>query len=118
MAVGARSLRGAMSTYTWVATAVTAGLALVLWLGPCHAPSPAAVTLSAEGPWLEATLDDGSQLWELLPGEPLLLTPGDYRVTLFGADGHARRQDMTVGRINLTLGGDVPLSPSGSESLA
>ena len=43
LTTGARSIRGAMGTYTWVATLCTAGLALLLWLGPCPRPAPAMV---------------------------------------------------------------------------
>lgn len=114
MAHGARSIRGAMGAYTWVATLLTAALALLLWLGPCHEPSPASVLLAPEGPWIEATLDDGTRLWELTPGQALLLAPGTYRVTLFAVDGQARRHDIIVGKEDILLGNEALVSPSGS----
>ena len=106
-----------MGTYTWVATLVTAGLALLLWLGPAHQPSPASVTLSPDSRWTEATLDDGGRLWELRPGEPLLLAPGSYRVTLFGPTGQALRHDITVGRDDVVLG-EEPSAPANASSAA
>jgi len=106
-----------MGTYTWVATLVTAALALLLWLGPAHQPSPASVMLSPDSRWTEATLDDEGRLWELLPGEPLLLAPGSYRVTLFDPAGQALRHDITVGRVDVVLG-DEPAAPASASAAA
>jgi hypothetical protein len=114
MAVGARSLREAMQTYTWVATLAVASLALMLWLGPCPGPSPAMVLLPADGPWSEATLDDGGQLWELRAGERLALYPGTYRVTFFAPDGRARRDDIVIGNMDLVLRSSDEESPRDS----
>lgn len=105
-----------MGTYTWVATLLTAGLALLLWLGPAHQPTPASVMLAPDGPWTEATLDDGGRLWELRPGEPLPLGPGSYRVTLFGPEGSALRHDITVGRDDLVLGAELAVPASASSA--
>jgi hypothetical protein len=103
MAVGARSLRGAMGTYAVVGALAVAALALVLWLG---GPEPAAaqLTLPAGGPWTGAVLDDGHAQLELQAGQSLKLPPGRYRITLLGAGGASQLRELELPPGPTTLG--------------
>ncbi|RKY22408.1 MAG: hypothetical protein DRQ55_01225 [Planctomycetota bacterium] len=117
MKPGARSIRGSMGTYTWVALGLTAALALALWLGPWGGPAPVRVTLRAGGAWSGATLDDGRRSWELRPGRELWLPPGAYRVRLFGSDGRERSLSLELGERAGDLGllaEQAPERPLGS----
>jgi len=117
MALGARSLRGAMGTYAWTALAAVLALALVLWLGPWDGQPRATVTLDPDGPWSEGALDDGLRVWELRPGEPLELPPGPYRVTLFGPAGAELRAELELGDAPLRLGGADGVSDTAGSDL-
>jgi hypothetical protein len=103
VALGARSLRGAMGTYALVGALAVAALALVLWLGGPRPPS-AQVTLAADSPWTGAVLDDGHAQLALKRGETVRAPPGHYRLTLLGADGHSETREL-----------DLPAGPSSLE---
>lgn len=103
MKLGARSLRGAMGTYAAVGVLAMAALALVLWLGGPEPPS-VQVTLSAEGPWSGAVLDDGHAQLELHRGESVQAPPGRYRLTLLGADGASEVRELNLPAGTITIG--------------
>lgn len=103
MALGARSLRGAMGTYAIVGALAVGALALVLWLGGPE-PPVAQVTLPAEGPWSGAVLDDGRTQLELRRGQRASAPPGRYRLTLLGADGAAQVRELDLPPGPTTLG--------------
>jgi hypothetical protein len=102
VALGARSLRGAMGTYALVGALAVAALALVLWLGGPRPPS-AEVTLPADAPWTGAVLDDGHAQLALQRGQTVQAPPGHYRLTLLGADGRSatRELDLAAGPTSL-----------------
>ena len=106
--VGARSLRGAMGTYALTAAVAVLLLALVLWLGPWDRAGRPSVLLDPAGPWVEGTLDDGTRVWELVPGVALELPPGSYRLTLFDGAGASRqrRLELVDGPLSLGATGD------------
>lgn len=107
MKPGSRSIRGALSTYAWVAGGATLALALALgWLWRDEAAG-AAVQLPAGGPFVGATLDDGWRTHRLLPGATLRLPAGSYRVTLFDAAGGDRRGLLQLGARDAILPGDL-----------
>ena len=93
---GARSILGAMSTYTKVAFAVLPVMALLLWAALTHEPPRPWVELAAEGPWVEASLDDGRAPVLISAGERLELPPGTYRATLFDGRGRSVTRQVRV----------------------
>lgn len=112
MARGARSIRGSLGAYLLASLGLVAVLALVLWLG-WRGPAPAGgcrVTLAADGALTAATLDDGSRLQELSPGESRSVPPGAYRVVLFAADGSTREGRLELVAGERTLDGTTTLS--------
>ena len=99
---GARSIRGALGTYTWVSAGLVLALGLVLWFGWDDEGPRVLVTLP-EGDWLGATLQGEEGLVELRAGEERALPPGRYRLTLFPAAG----APVEGGELELTEG-DAP----------
>ena len=100
---GARSIRGAMGTYTYVSAATVLLLALVLWLGPGGGEKTTQVSLAAG--WQGALLESGPNSWELNAGEMFALPSGSYRLTLFADDGTTLRQAVYVEGEVLSVGG-------------
>jgi hypothetical protein len=104
VALGARSLRGAMGTYALVAALLVAALALVLWIGGPRPPA-ARLALPAQGPWDSAVLDAGQVQASLRRGASVQVAPGHYRLTLMGPGGRSEVREIDLPEGETTLGG-------------
>jgi hypothetical protein len=102
VALGARSLRGAMGTYAAVGALAVLVLALVLWIGGPQAPV-AQVTLPAAAGLLGAVLESGQARHALSPGATLALPPGRYRLTLLRSAGPPERRELELAAGPVTL---------------
>lgn len=99
---GARSIRGAMATYTWVSAVAVVLLGLVLWFGPDDAVHTTPVTLAAD--WEGALLEGDGLSFELRTGETREVPSGQYRLTLFPREGDVTRQTIELGDQPLRVG--------------
>lgn len=93
---GARSIRGAMGTYTAVAALAVVIIMLVLHFGPSLRPSSARVTLPARAGWSGAVLRRGDTLLELAPGQTLGVGAGAWELRLFAEDGSVEQRQLEL----------------------
>jgi len=96
MKLGARSLRGAMGTYTAAAALAVVIIMLVLHYGPSLRPSSARVVLPARAGWSGAVLRRGDTLLELAPGQTRSIAVGAWELRLFADDGSVEERSVEL----------------------